>query len=78
LGYTAFTEVRIGVDPAISQSDIADYTAIVPGLILEVEDGYMMYILPKIINRRLPFQKTIEICKIMFKVIKKIIIIPNS
>jgi len=70
-GYTAFTEVRIGVDPAISQSDIADYTAIVPGLIFEVEDGYMMYILPKIINRRLTFPETIEICKIMFKSYKK-------
>lgn len=70
-GYTAFTEVRIGVDPAISQSDIADYTAIVPGLIFEVEDGYMMYILPKIINRRLTFPETIEICKTMFKSYKK-------
>jgi len=70
-GYTAFTEVRIGVDPAISQSDIADYTAIVPGLIFEHEEGYMMYILPKIINKRLNFPETIETCKTMFKSYKK-------
>jgi len=70
-GYTAYTEIRIGVDPAISQSDVADYTAIVPGLIFEHEEGYMMYILPKIINKRLNFPETIETCKTMFKSYKK-------
>ena len=70
-GYLAFTEVRIGVDPAISKSDVADYTAIVPGLIYETNEGYMLYILPKIINKRLNFPETIETCKTMFNSYKK-------
>ena len=37
-GYTALQKLELA-DPAISQSDIADYTAIVPGLIFEVEEA---------------------------------------
>lgn len=64
-GYPLHTEVRIGVDPAISKNDAADYTAMVPGLLYEVGDGYRLYILPKIINKRMDFPETVEMCKML-------------
>src|SRR3989338_5922374 len=60
-------EIRIGIDPAISKNDAADYTAMVPGLLYEVEDGYRLYILPKIINKRMNFPETVEMCKTLDK-----------
>lgn len=66
--YTSHMEIRIGVDPAISKSSVADYTAIVPGLFYETKDnGYQLYILPKIINKRLNFPETVEMCKLLDK-----------
>ena len=70
-GYKSHLEVRIGIDPAISQSDVADYTAMVPGLLFETKTGYRIYILPKIINRRLNFPETINTCKVMYESYKK-------
>jgi predicted phage terminase large subunit-like protein len=61
--YTTNMVVRIGVDLAISERDTADYTAMVPGMLYETLDGYDIYILPKIINRRLTFPETVETCK---------------
>ncbi len=61
--YTSHKEVRIGIDPAISKNDAADYTAMVPGLLYELREGYRIYILPKIINRRMSFPETVEMCK---------------
>jgi predicted phage terminase large subunit-like protein len=66
-GYSTHMEVRIGVDLAISQRDSADYTAMVPGLFFEEDNGYRVYILPKIINRRMTFPETIDMCKILDK-----------
>lgn len=62
-GYTTHTEIRIGVDLAISKSDTADYTAMVPGLLFETDSGYDIYILPKIINKKLSFPETVDTCK---------------
>lgn len=76
-GYTSHVEVRIGVDPAISQSDIADYTAMVPGLLYETDDDYRLYILPKIINKRLNFPQTIETCKTLYQSYKKESLMPR-
>ena len=70
-GYKSHLEVRIGIDPAISQSDVADYTAMVPGLLFETKTGYRIYILPKIVNRRLNFPETIDTCKVMYESYKK-------
>ena len=64
-GYSSHREVRIGVDPAISKSDAADYTAMVPGLLYEIEDGYRIYILPKIINKRMNFPETVDMCRLL-------------
>ncbi|OHA18210.1 MAG: hypothetical protein A2664_01945 [Candidatus Taylorbacteria bacterium RIFCSPHIGHO2_01_FULL_46_22b] len=66
-GYSSHMEIRIGIDPAISKNDAADYTAMVPGLLYELEDGYRIYILPKIINRRMSFPETVEMCKTLDK-----------
>lgn len=70
-GYPSHREVRIGIDPAISQSDVADYTAMVPGMLFETSKGYMLYILPKIINKRLNFPQTVETCKLISQSYKK-------
>lgn len=66
-GYKTHTEIRIGIDLAISKKDTADYTAMVPGLLYEAEGGYRVYILPKIINKRISFPETIEVCKVLDK-----------
>lgn len=63
--YETHTEIRIGVDLAISQRDTADYTAMIPALLVEGKSGYNIYILPKIINRKMTFPETIETCKVI-------------
>ena len=63
--YFSNMEIRIGVDPAISKSDVADYTAMVPGLLCETLTGYKLYIIPKIINKRLDFPETVETCVVL-------------
>ncbi len=65
--YVSHTETRIGIDLAISKSATADYTAMVPGLLFETESSYDIYILPKIINKRMTFPETVETCKILNK-----------
>lgn len=63
--YMTNLEVRIGVDLAISKRDTADYTTMVPALLYERSKGYDIYILPKIINKRLSFPETVETCKVV-------------
>lgn len=64
-GYRSHIEIRIGIDPAISKSNAADFTAMVPGLFYEERDGYTIYVLPKIINRHLSFPETVDTCKVL-------------
>lgn len=64
-GYTSYMEVRIGVDLAISKRDTADYTAMVPGMLYETGSGYNIYILPKIVNKRMSFPETVSACKVL-------------
>jgi len=66
-GYSSHIEIRIGIDPAISKSNIADYTAMVLGMLYETKNSYRVYILPKIINKRMNFPETVEMCKILNK-----------
>ena len=70
-GYSSHMEVRIGIDPAISKSNVADYTAMVPGLLYEIKTGYRIYILPKIINKRMTFPETVDTCKRLYESYKK-------
>lgn len=66
-GYPLHTEVRIGIDVAISQRDTADYTAMVPALLLGTGENTKIYILPDIKNERLTFPATVDLCKILEK-----------
>lgn len=71
-GYSSHTEIRIGVDLAISKSDSADFTAMVPALLYEYEEyTYDIYILPDIINRKLNFPETVDLCKILNETYKR-------
>jgi predicted phage terminase large subunit-like protein len=65
--YTTHMEVRIGVDLAISQRESADYTAMVPAMLYENKSGYDIYVLPKVINKKITFPETVETCKILDK-----------
>ena len=58
-----FAGIRIGTDPAISKSDTADYTAIVPALIFGRKKDMKIYILPQIINRKMHFPETVRMCR---------------
>lgn len=60
--YTSHTEIRVGVDLAISQRDTADYTAMVIGYLIEGKSDYTLCIL-KTINKRMTFPETVDMCK---------------
>jgi predicted phage terminase large subunit-like protein len=54
-------EVLIGVDLAISESVLADYTAFVPIVIYsDLDDNWCAYVLPEIRNQRIPFTETVD------------------
>ncbi|KKS49251.1 MAG: hypothetical protein UW97_C0001G0022 [Parcubacteria group bacterium GW2011_GWA2_45_15] len=57
---SAYQGIFTGVDLAISQRDTADYTAIVSAIFYNDGNGFVMYVLPNIINRRMNFPETIE------------------
>lgn len=65
--FMSHIEIRLGMDLAISKNNLADYTAIVPALFYEEKKGYTIYILPKIINRRMTFPETIDLCRVLDK-----------
>jgi len=64
-GYSLHKEVRIGIDLAISQKATADYTAMVPAVLLGEGKDTKIYILPGIVNRRMSFPETVEMCKVV-------------
>ncbi len=68
VGYTKYWGVRIGVDLAISQKDSADFTAMVPAILFGDGPDTEVYILPGIINRRMTFPETVEMCKDLYKI----------
>lgn len=53
--------VTIGTDLAISEKETADFTAFVAACIYGYGDKFQLYILPKPINKRMLFPKTIEV-----------------
>ncbi|MFH1767373.1 MAG: hypothetical protein ABH826_04810 [Patescibacteria group bacterium] len=55
----------IGVDPAISEKETADYTAMVAARVYGYDDNMRVYILPNPVNKRLTFPKQLEQIKIM-------------
>lgn len=64
-GCSKHIEVRIGVDLAISKRDTADYTAMVPAWLYGDGEELRMYILPKIVNRKMDFPETVDLCKVL-------------
>ncbi len=65
-GYTVYTGVRIGIDLAISKRDTADFTAMVPGLLYGDGSDTKIYILPGIVNCRMTFPETVDMCKALY------------
>ncbi len=61
--YLTYCGTRIGVDLAISERETADYTAMVPAMIFDYGKDAKIFILPKIINKRMSFPETVEMCK---------------
>lgn len=53
-------KILIGVDPAISQKETADYTAIVVAYVYGYEKDFRVYIRPFPINKRVTFPETVE------------------
>lgn len=53
----------VGVDPAISKDDTADFTAMVAGVAVEMEGKPKICVLPNPVNMRLSFQETIDMAK---------------
>lgn len=64
-GYTKYSGIRIGIDLAISKRDTADYTAMVPGYLFGTGSDAIIYILPNIVNKRMDFPETVEMCKFL-------------
>jgi predicted phage terminase large subunit-like protein len=57
---TNFRYVATGIDPAISEKETADYTAMVSGKIYGRRSGLKIYIQPNPVNERMDFPKTLE------------------
>ncbi len=57
--------VATGIDPAISKSDHADYTAMVSARVYGRRDKIAIYILPNVVNKRLSFLETVEQAKLI-------------
>lgn len=55
----------IAIDPAISQRDGADYTAIVIAEVYGTGDEKRIFILPNITNSRMTFKQTVELGKLL-------------
>lgn len=62
--------VAVGVDLAISLSQSANFTALVPAYIVGYGDKLQVYILPYITNKRLDFPKTIQAIKVLTEQLK--------
>ena len=62
---TALSDLRIGVDLAITEKATGDFTAMVSILVFNLtgeKDGIYMYVLPNIVNERMGFPATVERC----------------
>lgn len=64
----SYCQIIIGVDPAISETTKADYSAIVCGLIVSDKNGkYKMYILPNSVVAKMPFPALVEKIKGLYR-----------
>ena len=61
------TKTVVGVDLAISESDSADYTALVTVVVIGEDDDMRMYVKPHPTNKRLSFTETVDLIEAMDK-----------
>lgn len=52
--------IFVGVDPAVTQNDHSDFTAMVAGLLCEINGQYFLYVLPNPINRKMVFKEILD------------------
>jgi predicted phage terminase large subunit-like protein len=64
-GNSGFDGVIIGIDPAVSTRESADCTAMVIGRLIGDGEDACVYILPDVVNRRITFPETMELCKVL-------------
>lgn len=55
-----FRFCAVGIDPAISEKESADYTAIVPAYVYGYNENMRIYVLPNIINFRINFPDAVK------------------
>jgi len=60
---SGYKKTSIGIDPAISEKTTADFTGIVTARLYEDKDGYKIYILPNVVNKRLNFSDAVDAIK---------------
>ncbi len=58
-----------GVDPAISEAESADYTAMVSGMVYGRKDNMKIYVMRNPINERMDFPKTVQKTKDVSKIL---------
>jgi predicted phage terminase large subunit-like protein len=59
--------ICIGMDLAVSEKSTADCTAIIPIMLIgESPKEYQFYVLPDIVNKKMPFPESVKICKNMY------------
>lgn len=71
LPYDGLRNISVGVDLAISESESADYTAIVTGYVYGYGKNMKIYIEPKPINERMPFPIQVQCIKSLISVLKQ-------
>ncbi len=59
--------IKVGIDLAISEKSTADYTAMVPIFVVNGGTDLKIYVLPKIINKKMNFPETVIVCKQVYK-----------
>lgn len=68
--------IGIGVDLAISEKNTADFTALVPFIVIGYGDDLKIYILPYIVNKRINFTDTIaeikRVCDLLNQDFKRV------
>jgi len=72
-----FRKTITGVDLAISQSEKADYTAMVSAKIFGYKEKMLIFILPNPINERLTFRKTLDTAKSIYEDMDSILVVED-
>lgn len=52
--------IFVGVDPAVAQNNRSDFTAMVAGLLCEINGQYFLYVLQNPVNRKMVFKEILD------------------